>query len=146
MEIDTSRFGRIEIDSESLIRFPAGLLGLEECRTWVLLADGDNDSLAWLQSTDRADVALAVVSPRRYVPDFRMRVARRELAALALDDVQSAKVLVIVGKRDRTLTLNLKAPLLINAQRRVGGQVVTNGDLPIRYELPNQAAALRRSA
>lgn len=146
MEITTSRFGPIEIEADDVIRFPAGLLGLEDCRQWVLLADRRNDALAWLQSVERPEVALPVVSPRRFVRGYQMRVARRELAPLELPDVKAAKVLAIVGKTDRTITLNLKAPLVINLERCLGRQVVTNGDLPIRFELGSEPPAFRRSA
>jgi flagellar assembly factor FliW len=146
MQIATSRFGTMEIEAEDVIHFPAGLMGLEECRQWVLLADSQNDAVAWLQSVERAEVALPVVSPRRFVPGYQMRVARRELVALELDDVKAAKVLTIVGKTDRTITLNLKAPLVINLQRCLGRQVVTNGDLPVQFDLGGAHPAFRRSA
>lgn len=146
MKTRTSRFGRIEIDAEDVIRFPAGLLGLEDCRQWVLLADLRSDAVAWLQSVQWAEVALAVVSPRRFFPGYRMRVARRELAALELEDLQSAKVLAIVGKSRGVVTLNLKAPLVINLQRSLGRQVVTNGDLPVQFELESLRASFKRSA
>ena len=147
MKLSTSRFGQIKIEVDEVIRFPQGLLGLEDCRRWVLLPDSENAAVGWLQSLERSEVALAVVSPRRFVPSYRMRVARRELAWLELDDVSEAKVLVVVGKADRAITLNLKATLLINVERRLGRQVITNGDLPIRYRLcSEQRATLRRSA
>ena len=63
MRITTSRFGRIDVDAGDILRFPSGLPGLEDCREWALLADASNDALGWLQSTNRGDVALAVVSP-----------------------------------------------------------------------------------
>ncbi len=146
MRITTSRFGPIEIEADSVIEFPTGLPGLEECRRWVLLADPRNEALAWLQSVARAEVALPVVSPRRFVQGYQLRVTRRELAALELDDLKTAEVLAIVGRADRAMTLNLKAPVVINLERRLGRQVIANGDLPVRYELGSEGPAFRRSA
>lgn len=146
MAIQTTRFGRVEILPEDVLRFPEGLLGLAECREWVLLADLQNEAVAWLQSLERPEVALAVVSPRRFVAGFQMRVARRELEPLELDEVRTAQVLVIVSKTGRAVTLNLKAPLVINVARRLGRQVITNGELPVQYELTGASATLKRSA
>ncbi|MHB1036269.1 MAG: flagellar assembly protein FliW [Pirellulales bacterium] len=146
MLIKTTRFGSLEVEPEDLITFPAGLLGLEDCREWILLADAQNDSLGWLQSVLRAEIALAVVSPRRFVPQYQMRVARAELAPLELPEVKEAQVVVIVGKTDRSITLNLKAPLVINAERRLGRQVIVNGDQPVQYELPDAQVPLKKSA
>ena len=146
MEITTSRFGPLEIDPGDMLHFPAGLLGLEDCRQWALLADRRNEAVAWLQSVERPEVALPVVSPRRFVPGYQVRIARRELTGLGLDDIKAAKVLSILGKTGPTITLDLKAPLMINLARSLGRQVVTNGDLPVRFELGSDHPTLRRSA
>ena len=94
MEINTSRFGPVRVECEDLLHFPAGVLGLEDCRDWVLLGDGQNDAVAWLQSVDKPKVALAVVSPRRFKPDYRIRLARAEIEPLNLTDAKAAQVLV----------------------------------------------------
>jgi len=146
MKISTTRFGPVSVDAQDVIRFPEGLPGLPGCRDWVLLADEQNDAVAWLQSVNRWDVALAVVSPRRFVPDYQVRVARRELEPLKLEDATAVEVLVIAGRTQRSVTLNLKAPLVINVDRRLGRQVIANGSLPLRYELNEGTPALRRIA
>ncbi|MGA2617015.1 MAG: flagellar assembly protein FliW [Thermoguttaceae bacterium] len=130
-----TRFGPMDVDADDELYFPSGLVGLEACRRWVVLADRHSEALAWLQSVDRPEIALGVTSPRRFVPGYQIRVARRDLTPLALDEPAAAKVLVIVGQTARGATLNLKAPVIINLQRSLGRQVVANGDLPIRYEL-----------
>lgn len=146
MEINTTRFGQVEVLTEDLLHFPEGLLGLVECRDWILLSDAQNDAVAWMQSVDRPEVALAVVSPRRFVPAYQMRVARRELEPLELEQVREAEVLVVVGKTGQSVTLNLKAPLVINLERRLGRQVITNGELPVQYEVARTTRVLKRSA
>ena len=146
MRINTSRFGRIDIETADLIRFPSGLPGLEDCREWALLADSTNDALGWLQSTTRGDVALAVVSPRRFVPDYQVRIPRSELTTLAIADIRQAQVVVVVGTNDTALTLNLKAPIVINLEARTGRQVVASGELPMQYELTPDQTPLKKSA
>jgi flagellar assembly factor FliW len=146
MEIRTTRFGPLEIEADDVIRFPAGLAGLEGCLDWVFLADSHNDALGWLQSTTHDGVALAVVSPRRFVPDYQVRVPRNELASLCLEGAQGAHVLVIVSKNDRSISLNLKAPLVINLEQRTGRQVVTSTDQPLQYEPTYDHASWKKSA
>jgi len=116
MRITTTRFGRIDVAAGDVLRFPSGLPGLEDCREWALLADADNDALGWLQSTTRADVALAVVSPRRFVPGYQVRIPRSELLPLDIADVRQAQVVVVVGRTGTTLTLNLKVGSTVVAQ------------------------------
>lgn len=145
MQINTTRFGKVEVLESDVVEFAAGLIGMEDCLRWVLLADAENSALGWLQSIDRADLALAVVSPRRFVADYRARVSRRDLHGLDIESAGDAQVLSIVGKDDRGLTVNLKAPLVINPQSRRGRQVLTLDDHSMRYPL-SATVPLRRSA
>jgi flagellar assembly factor FliW len=145
MQIITSRFGPLRIDDEDVLDFPAGVYGLEDCRRWVLLADDENPAVCWLQSVERPEVALALASPRRFVPDYQARIARRELAELCASDLKEAELLVVVGRSGEGLTLNLKAPVVIDPERRLGRQVVVNGQFPVSYPLRRQSAALKRT-
>jgi flagellar assembly factor FliW len=146
MEIHTTRFGPVDIHPNDVILFPSGILGLDDCQHWVLLADAQNEALGWLQSTTHGDVALAVVSPKRFVPDHHVRVAPQELAPLALGGAEDTCVLAIVGRNDQSVTLNLKAPLVINLRRRLGRQVIDNADQPLQYEVTRQEEPRRKIA
>ncbi len=144
--IQTSRFGALQVEPDDVIEFPRGILGMEHLREWVLFADAQNAQLGWFQSTQQPEVALAVVSPRRFVPDYQVRVARRELTPLKLEKAEDAHVLAIVNQNDRCITLNLKAPLVINLPHRVGCQVVAKGNQPIQHELSYPTEPLKQSA
>ena len=66
MRINTTRFGRIDVDAADVLNFPSGLPGLEDCREWALLADATNDSLGWLHYK-RGDYARAIAALERAV-------------------------------------------------------------------------------
>jgi flagellar assembly factor FliW len=144
MNISTTRFGRLEIDEADVLTFVDGLIGMEECRRWVLLGDAQNDALGWLQSLDRAEVAVAVVSPRPFVPGYQVRVARRDIQPLGIRDSKDAQVLVIISYANGALGLNLKAPLVVHLEARLGRQVVARDDHPVQYVV--HRAASRKSA
>ena len=146
MQIKTTRFGVLDVESQDVLDFPTGLLGLENCRKFVLLADAQNGALGWLQCVTRPEIALAVVSPRRFVPGYQFRVFRSELQPLRLERVEEAQVLAIVGKNDHAITLNLKAPLVLNLQRRLARQVVANSDHPLQHELGLTPPTLKKTA
>ena len=146
MWINTTRFGRIDVDSADLLTFQSGLPGLEQCREWALLAEAENDALGWLQCTARDDIAVAVVSPRRFVPHYQVRIPRSELTPLRLHDICHAQLVVVVSKNNKGLTLNLKAPIVINLEDRTGRQVVANGDLSLDQQLDHTLATLKKSA
>lgn len=145
MEVHSTRFGRIEFAGDDAVSFPEGLFGFPDARQWVLLADPENEALAWLQSTTRPELAVAVVSPRRFVPRYQLRVCRRELEPLGIEDLGSACVLAVISRSEGGLSLNLQAPLVLDVDRRVGRQVIANGNVPLRHFL-TPPAALRKSA
>jgi flagellar assembly factor FliW len=136
MDISTPRFGTLTVLNTDVLHLEQGLIGLRHCRRWVVLADAQNPALGWLQSIDSPDVALGVVSPRRFVPDYQLRVARKDLAPLELPDARDAQVVVIVSRHDEGLALNLRAPLVINVEARRGRQVIAKDPLPVRLILP----------
>jgi flagellar assembly factor FliW len=145
MEIATTRFGAVTIEDDDVLSFVDGLIGMEDHTRWALLADAENAALGWLQSLDRPDVALAVVSPRRFVPDYSVRVARRDIEPLGVSAAEEAQVLVIVSRFGEGLTLNLKAPLVIQVAERLGRQIVAKDDHPVQYPLTG-TSSLRRTA
>ncbi len=146
MQISTTRFGTLAVDVDDLLHFPHGVIGFEQCRHWVLLADPLSSAVGWLQSADHPATALAVVSPRRFVEDYRIRVGQSQLAALALAERDRLYALCVVGKRNGGCVMNLRAPILINLDRRLGCQVVTTDEQPLQVELTNRSAQLRKSA
>jgi flagellar assembly factor FliW len=151
MQIVTQRFGLLDIEPDDVVRFPQGLLGMEDCRHWVLLSHAPDDPVFWLQSTVRPSLALATVNPARFVPGYDLRLPRSELAPLRLESLADAQVLAVVARQPTlqygmATTLNLKAPLVINVALRLGRQVVASGDAPLRYVLTPPAVPLRKVA
>lgn len=145
MYVMTTRFGNVPIEPTDVLRFEQGLIGMEMCREWVLLADSSHDGLAWLQSLDRAEVAMAVVSPRRFVQDYQVRVSSRDLAPLGPTAAKSLQVLAILNRHEDTLTLNLKAPIVVNLTTNRGRQVVAKNDHEVQFVL-GATIPMRRSA
>jgi len=142
----TTRFGTLNVASEDVIVFPAGLLGLEDCREWILLSDASNEALGWLQSLSRPETALAVVSPRRFVPQYRFRTYRSELSPLELSGLDEAQVLTIVSQDDGRPVLNLKAPIVLNLRTRTARQIVANDDQPLQHALPTGSSRIKKIA
>jgi flagellar assembly factor FliW len=146
MQINTSRFGCVDIEPDDILLFSQGLLAFEEHRHWVLLADPNNRDVAWLQSLSDPVVALPLVSPRRFVSHYQVRISRHQLTPLELAALDRAFVMTVLSKHRGEVTVNLKAPVIINLDRRIGRQVVTHDDQPVQLRLSQEALPLRKSA
>jgi flagellar assembly factor FliW len=146
MIVKTSRFGTVNVESDDVLTFRQGLIGFSNYHNWVILADAENPSIAWLQSLDQKEIALAVVSPRRFVPTYQVKISERDLSELELSEPDSAFVLCVITRQSQQITINLRAPLIINLDRRLGGQVITCDDQPLQHDLLNLSAVARKSA
>ncbi|MEM9354184.1 MAG: flagellar assembly protein FliW, partial [Planctomycetota bacterium] len=124
MEFRTKHFGTLHIGPGDELVFAHGLIGFDDCRRWALVEDPQAGSLAWMQSLDDQSLALGVASPRRFVADYQIGVCRRDLATIGLSTPQTAQVLALVSRHNDSVSMNLRAPLLINPQLRLGYQVV----------------------
>lgn len=146
MKLDTTRFGTVEIQADDILFFRYGLFGFEEQQQWVLLSDTNNAAVAWLQSMQRADLAMPVISPRRFVSEYQVQLDERQISLLNLTREDQAYVLSIVSRNGQELTTNLRAPIVVNLDRRLGCQVVTADEQPLQFHLAHLPAAVRKSA
>ncbi len=140
-----TRFGPVLVQPHDLLLFPQGLIGWERLKHWVVLKDRRAEALLWLQSAQDPLVAVAVVSPRRFVPGYQLRLSRHELQPLDYQKADPVEVLLVLSRHGEQLTVNLKAPVLVNLRSGRGVQVVHPDSLPMAFPLaPGQA--LRRCA
>jgi len=150
MQIQTSRFGMVEVEDARVLCFPAGLVGFPSCQKFALIQTNDNGVFFWLQSAERPELAFVVCDPRTFVGDYRVHVKRDELQTIGLDDPANAQVLVIVNKIDNKLTGNLQGPLLINVANMQGKQLVLSdkkySTREVLMELPSGDATMSKTA
>ena len=124
MNLETTRFGNVEIEDDRVIQFPSGLLGFSSYTKFVLLQPDEQGVFFWLQSVETPDLAFVVTDPALWVPDYRANIRKEQMEELSIDDLDSAQVFVIVNKRDDLLTANLQGPLVVNVGDRVAMQLV----------------------
>lgn len=124
MEIETTRFGRLEIEEERIIFLPQGLLGFPEHKRFALIQTGQENYFFWLQSVDDPNLAFVVTDPSIFFRDYEVPVREEVASEIGLTDPAFLQVFVICNKVDDWLTGNLLGPIVVNAQDRVGAQVV----------------------
>lgn len=123
LTIESSRFGQVEIDPETVIEFPDGLIGLGGSR-WALLTNDPGSPFTWLHCIDDPSVSLPVCDPHRFFSDFSVQVTDEDGERLGIDESTQVDVYVTVVSAERLsdFTANQKAPILIWGGR--GYQVI----------------------
>ncbi len=116
LTVESSRFGSIQVDAGAVIEFPEGLIGLGGSR-YALIADKPQAPFLWLQSLDDPGLALPVTNPHDFFADFAVEVVDEDAERLSMDAATAMDVYVTVRAAPtlEDFTVNLKAPILVNA-------------------------------
>ena len=139
MLVKTKHFGEIELEDSKILTFDEGLIGFEDKKRYTILFNNESKSkgtISWLQSLDEPMLALPVVSPFVAVADYNPIVEDEVLAPLGeLNEENLVILLTLTVPSDLTkMTVNLKAPIIINADTRKGCQAIAeNPDYVVRY-------------
>jgi flagellar assembly factor FliW len=145
MKLDTRQFGTLDFDANSVITFPAGLLGFEALHDFVVLDQPEVAPLQWLQSVDDPQLAFTIVDPALVFADYQPVLTDEDRQALELPTAAPAlvRVLVTVPSNPSEMTANLLGPLVINPERGKGRQVVLHdSEYPVRQRLLPEPAAV----
>jgi flagellar assembly factor FliW len=112
--IESSRFGRVEIDPSTVIEFPEGLIGLGGSR-YTLLARDAGTPFLWLQSLDDPALALPVTNPHLFFAGYDVKLNDDDVERLGLDEHTAVDVYVTVkaGEALEDFTANQRAPILV---------------------------------
>ena len=141
VQIETSRFGTIEASAEEWIEFP-GIPGFAAAKRFVLRGHDQGALFAWLVSLDVPDLAFVVTNPWEFFADYDPPVEPSQLQSLGVEAPEDLDFLVIVTLQDGQPTLNLAAPVVLNARTRKGVQVVLDrGGYSARQPLPEPKPA-----
>ncbi len=117
-------------DEREIINFAEGLIGLPEMRRAVLIPLPECEPFCWLASLDDEKNRFIVVNPHEIFADYQ---------PFAPEAVRQAKTLAMVKvSTDWTkTTINLRAPVFIDAEKKRGAQcVLTESTYQLAEALP----------
>lgn len=126
MDVFQTRFGPIEVDPQSVLEFPLGLPGFEDCRHYKLLhEENPNPQVMWLQSLDNPSLAFSVVEANRLGLNYQIVLSDEETALIGLESTDDVALLLMLLRPDgemAAVSANAQSPLVINVKTRKGLQ------------------------
>ncbi|HTE63532.1 MAG TPA: flagellar assembly protein FliW [Solirubrobacteraceae bacterium] len=141
LTFDSSRFGPLEVDDDTVIEFPAGLIGLGGARYALIATDADAP-FAWLHSVDDPDVAIPVTNPWLHHGDYSVELSDADSERVGSEDPAEVDVWVTVRAAAELsdFSCNLRAPIVVWKGR--GHQVINEApDAPVQAPLFPAAGA-----
>lgn len=134
------------------IEFPAGLIGFDEWKHFVVVTHADSGPLRLLQSLDDIRVSFIIADPRQIVSDYQISLSETDCHALQypdgvqgnwLDEAYSNVYCILSAQEEPfSVTANLLGPLVINWQTGLGRQVIlSHSGYNPRYPLAGDSVA-----
>jgi len=131
MKISTVLFGQQEIDPDTIITFPKGLPGFEECTQFKLFHSDEYEPLQCLQSLDDLEVCFSLMEPIMFGHEYEMLLSDEDMGLLKIKEAESLMILLMVYTADEEdqrqvadipMNTNWRAPVIINVKEKIGIQ------------------------
>lgn len=127
MKFYNRQFGELEIEDQHILRFPEGLIGFEDHRSFLLIRDEDTEPLRWLVSLDDADVCFPLLDPQLLKPEYR--------TYLSIPDHEDVYAVTTLLPAITDSTVNLRSPVVIDPITKTGRQIVLDNE-SLSFEYP----------
>lgn len=141
MLVQTKYFGEIDLTEEKIITLDKGLMGFDEYKKYTILYDSEKEegtNIMWFQSVDNPTLALPMINPLLVKEDYNPVVEDELLSDLGEINEENLVILVTmtVPADVKNMSVNLKAPVIINADTRKGAQIIVeNQDYEVKYKV-----------
>jgi flagellar assembly factor FliW len=125
------------------VHFSEGLGGVEQVKDFTLSIKPSEAPLIWLTAQNSPNVSFITVDPFLILQEYEPEFAEEDLDALDIQCAEDMLVLCIANLTKQPasgLTLNLKAPIVINWATGQGKQIVIQNqkEYSLEYQpLPN---------
>lgn len=129
MEIISTMYGDFNYNKEDIIKFNRGIPAFEECREFLLL-NLEIEGFELLQCVNNKEVGFVVTSPFDVVENYEIKLTDEIIKNLKIKQATDVKLvsLVTIHSKAEKITVNLKAPIVINIKENLGEQLLTDSE------------------
>lgn len=140
MLVNTKHFGQVTVDDEKILQFDNGIIGFDELKKFALMYDIESEdavNISWLQSLDDENIALTVINPLTIIKDYSPVVDDELFSNLGDSEDEMVILSTLTVPNDiKNMTINLKAPIIINLETKKGCQVIVeNQDYTVKHKI-----------
>ena len=151
MVVNTRIFGEISIGDDKLIHFPKGIVGFPELKDFALIFDaerGNKGGIQWMQSMQEPNFAMPVIDPLIVKEDYNPQVDDDLLSTIGgIENDEDVLVLVTITVPSdlKRMSVNLKAPMIINVNENKACQIILEQEYPVKFPIYDILQAKKNS-
>lgn len=136
MQIETARFGVVEVEEDKLINFPWGIPGFEDLKRYIVL-EYKEGPFQWLQAVDDSSVAFLLYPPDILGVTYNVTEEAKKTVEIQNEDDLLVMNMVSFKEGKDVIRFHMRSPLLFNTDARLGCQwVMSVEDLDKNVKLP----------
>jgi Uncharacterized protein conserved in bacteria len=134
MKLYTKYHGIREYEENEIISFPKGLPGFRNLKKFIMFKIEENEVFSMLHSIEDLEIGLVVVSPFYVMKEYEFKLDDDRIEELQIEKESDILVIntVCLNKDINKITVNLKAPIIINNIKKIGEQLILDND---KYQL-----------
>ncbi len=138
MQIESLKFGILEVPDDKVIKMARPILGFEQLATFCLVERDDARPFMWFQSVEEPAVSFVVVNPAVFFPEYRIEVNPAEIAEISIQNLEMVEtyVIVTIPENAEEMTANLQGPIIINTENCLAKQLIlVNSDYQVQHQV-----------
>jgi len=142
VEIDTVKFGKVEIDKKSIFNFVSPIIGFKDLKKYTIIDYKPDSPFKWLQSMEDMELAFPVTLCSFFGIDYQFDIPDEEAEMLGIesaDDILVFNIANIPSSNPQGATINMIAPIILNLSNKKAMQLVLkNTNFEVRHKLFEQ--------
>lgn len=128
------KYGKFEFTDDDIFYMTSPLLGFSHLSDFLLISSEEHLPFYVFHSSEDPSVSFVIIDIKSFFPDYAPEIHKRDLKILqakSRDDLVLFGI-VVVPSNPKDATVNLKAPLAINVQKKLAKQIILEDD---RYQI-----------
>ncbi|PLX68192.1 MAG: flagellar assembly protein FliW [Denitrovibrio sp.] len=129
-KIVSGKLGEIEFAETDIITLSAPVLGFPDLSDFILISNDKSYPFLWFQSVQDVNICFILVEPDIFFPYYKPTLNKRELKILGAEGEKDIKLfgIVVVPDQPKNATVNLRAPLALNMEKKLAKQIILEDD------------------
>ena len=126
MNIESTRFGQLDVSEADIIKFPQGLYGFPGEKSFVLISHQIDSPFAFLQSASEPNLTFLLLETLKISKEYEFKLDDQIVEELNLSPDKTPLIYNIVNNTAKAddMTVNLLAPIIVNIKKCLAQQVI----------------------
>lgn len=141
MKLITDYRGEVEYSDNDIIHFEEPVHGFHKSSEYLLIANAEPElPFYWLQAVDDKDCVLVLTNPFLFIDNYDFEIDDWSLEQLEINDIGDLVVYnaVIIPEKINEMTVNLRAPFIINVKNRKAKQLILDEKYPLKQRIAHE--------